>query len=470
MTPADPSLPFCISQLPDELLLEIIGCLKLIRGFKASLADEQDRQAENTKRVQTLHSLTLSCWRLHAVSQSILYDSFIQPAKDPRITSSFLTTIIAKRSLTKYIHYFECLIDLEGFSFNQMRSVPSLWERNVREMKSAEWQPRFHDGSNNLQARFMSLLSIYELRDQFQSDIAVILALCPNLAEVTLLGSHTLAFATLSLRKYNNSGALRNVWIRASPPSGPYLGHRDDFADFFLGPTIPISGRLWLSNIELNNWFAVSFPENRNWYSHELLPNIEEIAIDMCEIAPYYLDQMLFSHSQLKRFVCRWGIRSDRVASHESQEIDLPRLGHALSHHKDTLETLVIDTLESAWMVSMDQNIPAIGSLRPFTALKTLDVSGLVLWGDYAYEEYDSQPIKLGTILPEHLENLIIWTEWEECVEESLFGLPADCSQLLTHLKSIECQWRPTPKPIATILVEEFAAEGVELQLQMQDE
>jgi hypothetical protein len=81
MQPNDDLAVFAIGELPDELLLEIIGYFTPIRGFQAATIDEQARQGENGSRIRSLYSLALTCNHLHTISQPFLYQAFIQPPR-----------------------------------------------------------------------------------------------------------------------------------------------------------------------------------------------------------------------------------------------------------------------------------------------------------------------------------------------------------------------------------------------------
>lgn len=185
---------------------------------------------------------------------------------------------------------------------------------------------------------------------------------------------------------------------------------------------------------------------------------IEEIVVDNCNLNDKAIEILLQVCTSLRRFVCRWSMIRDNILG---VQINLEALRRHLAPLQQSLECLVLDTLESTWQVGLDENIPTIGSLRDFAALKHLDVSGMVLWSD---DDTIEQP-RLATILPPNLETLIINVEWDDYVEAGLVGLSKDCTSQLPNLKSVNCSWRPAPRPIAEALIAEFKDAGVTLEL-----
>jgi hypothetical protein len=142
-------------------------------------------------------------------------------------------------------------------------------------------------------------------------------------------------------------------------------------------------------------------------------------------------------------------------------------LRKALIKFTGCLESLTINTLDSEWQVSDNTDIPALGSLRAFTVLKDLDVSGIVLFGDC--DEPDPASLQLASILPESLERLNVEMEWDTDIEDALHALLPHCSFSLPNLKKIKCTWRPAPRVIAEYLMEAFRDVDVELILSVEE-
>jgi hypothetical protein len=309
------------------------------------------------------------------------------------------------------------------------------------------------------------------LQPQFQAVLATLIALSTNLLDVAINGVDLLVIATLSLRSYKGSG-LRNLWVNGEmTDSIGRMSYDMIIHDTLFTPCIPVSERLWLGGHHMYD-LSVSGIGNHDkiWCACRSPPEVREVVLHMCNFAPSHLDSVLSHHTNLKQFTCRWGLNTGAVAVHHalnfrSHPIDLPALRLSLSKHKSTLESIVLDTLESGWMIPMDQDIPAIGSLRDFIALKLLDVSGLVILGDYGDDSELEQP-RLAHILPESLERLTIRAEWDEDVEEAMYNLRNDCREWLPNLKFIDCSWRPASNTTVETFVQDFAAAGIELWMQ----
>jgi hypothetical protein len=165
--------------------------------------------------------------------------------------------------------------------------------------------------------------------------------------------------------------------------------------------------------------------------------------------------------------------------------IELPDLGAALAKHKDTLEYLELDTLDSDWVFSIDQEIDTIGSLQHFTSLKTLIVSGLVLFNDNestsppetSTSEELEQSAKntdtpLASILPSSLEYLTIRVECDAVLEDNLLTLLQHCQQYRSdfpNLRVIDCTWDASPASCQGTLIQPFAELGIDLRLKLEE-
>ncbi|KAJ4302968.1 hypothetical protein N0V90_001859 [Kalmusia sp. IMI 367209] len=187
---------------------------------------------------------------------------------------------------------------------------------------------------------------------------------------------------------------------------------------------------------------------------------IEEITIDKCNLDDWGIEMLLQHCTLLRRFICRWSMMRKNSGG---VQINLEGLRRHLEPFQYSLECLVLDTLDSTWQVGLDEVIPTIGNLRGFSALKHLDVSGMVLWSD---DDTVEQP-RLASILPPNLQTLVINVEWDDYVEEGLAGLSEDCAFQAPNLRSVNCSWRPAPSPIAEALIAEFKDVGVTLELAM---
>jgi hypothetical protein len=63
-----------LSELPGELILEILQYLTVTRGYLFIPEEEASRREENAQRVAALHGLTLACRRLNSIATPYLYE------------------------------------------------------------------------------------------------------------------------------------------------------------------------------------------------------------------------------------------------------------------------------------------------------------------------------------------------------------------------------------------------------------
>ena len=116
--------------------------------------------------------------------------------------------------------------------------------------------------------------------------------------------------------------------------------------------------------------------------------------------------------------------------------------------------------------IDMESDVPSLGSLRTFHVPKHLDVSDIVLFGDY--ETAAKPAVPLASILPVSLESLKVNIEWDE-IEDVLYAYLPDCASFQPALNSIECPWRPAPKQTGKHLRPSYKEIGVELILAIAD-
>lgn len=477
MNAANESVPCPLAELPDELLLEIISHLALSRGFLPVPELEGARRQGNRRLINDLHCLTLTCQKFNVLATPFLYQAVVQPSTDRFTIYLLIKTIIAKPALAKHIHYIENLAD-----YDSARKWPrdtfkrSDWAVLMRCMNNCEWDPQIQtldfqksifDGRFDLDIKDLGYLFLdslhvdYRLRHHTHVGLAALIALSTDLEDVAVIEPGFTTFATLGLKKYSRPGGLRRLWI-----GGSLRENNAHFETVTGSPTwsIPVSDIIWISCWNSHLTTLCILPRSQS--------HVQELHLESCNWSPSELQEALQPCVSLKHFTCRWktahfdpeAFLSDPIPS---ASIDLPRLASSLEAFHHSLERLVLDTLDSGWIVSMEQDIPPIGSLRQFTRLKHVDVSGLVLWGDV---HSDAAYPALALRLPESLEELIIRTEWDDDVEDSLLDLSRDCPTLLPSLRNVDCSWRPAPSSLAEWLKDEFDAATVELILSVLDE
>ncbi|KAF2731111.1 hypothetical protein EJ04DRAFT_567117 [Polyplosphaeria fusca] len=469
MNAADPTISFGLGELPAELILAILSHLVPTRGLESSSDVEDARRQSNKLFLRTLHALTLTCRRLSTLANPLLYQTFIQPVTDAWRTRSFFNTIKANPNLAAHVQYIENLCSPESYSakIGSRHLGMVSWEDAQAILNRASWPPAVLSRIGGHREWVQSWKSWYteEARQEYTSeqDTMLLIILCRNLVSVALYEPTWSLFA-LQAKEYARPSGLRHLWITS--PGGRYSSMSNIMIrGTALSMALPVSDCVWLHR--LNSPMG----EERAIDTFRPAPQVAEVVLDMCEISPTDIAQMLAACTRLKRFTCRWGITEPdmtHLVQPDPPPIDLPLLRRALFDHHETLERLIVDTLDSGWMVSMSDQIPAIGSLREFESLKYLAVSGLVLWGDdpgIDDDEDEHQPLLLADILPPNLEDLVIRTEWEDDVELSLAALPEECPRSLPKLKLIDCSWRPAPEGVLKELPERFSLHGIQLRL-----
>jgi hypothetical protein len=272
-----------------------------------------------------------------------------------------------------------------------------------------------------------------------------LVALAGNLSEVVVPDS-AMWRSALAHKRYARSNGLRTLWFRKDAPNNLYLSQ--------------YQARPSPSNNPISKMLQRGLDPNA-------LPELEHILLDVEKMHEDTLYEKLMHCGMLKGFTCRWGgyeLRTEWSELPQTPEepdvVDLSMFSRTLSRFKDSLTSLTIDTMEAICQIDMEEDIPAIGSLREFTSLKHFDVSGLVLWGDCEELEFP----RLSGVLPESLETLTIKTEWDDDVEDALYNLCEDAFAV-PRLRTLTCTWGPAPRATAEALISAFRKINVELVL-----
>ncbi|PVI03102.1 hypothetical protein DM02DRAFT_612471 [Periconia macrospinosa] len=442
MLPADPRKPCLLGSLPSEILLTIMDEFVVVRGLMFYPTEELARRKHNRDAVRSLHSLTLTCRKLHGIATPFLYQSFIHPPEDWAILPKFARTLLINPQLRDYVRYVECHVHLISY-----------WDRK-QYMSEGLTIELFHEIIQELDRPDLTRLAPQDMSQFTRAHIfTAVMLLMKNVTHV---------------QSDDSFGAL-NIFV--SPWTHPSL------QKYTVQPE-PDRRKQCEGLTPLCSHTYVALPGRRDeMWTFDDNKVLEEISFHFCNYTPSWLSEVYFprikhqwpdfsqpsdtNRVRLKRFSCRWKRAPGLPELH--QPIDLKWLCYELTAFKDTLEYLLLDTTESGWLVSLDETISTAGSLRHFAALKHLDVSGLVLWSDNP----ETVNAPLVSILPVSLETLIIHVEWDEDVDESLMVLSQDCRSNLPNLKSItvECSGESAPVKHAELLVDLFAMEKVTLTL-----
>lgn len=448
-----------ISELPDELLVAISSQLYVERGFLADKEAEEKRHRENTVVVRSLHALALSCRKFNAVATPLLYQCIIRSPRRCFVPLLF-RTILNNPQLGLHVRY----IEFATFHYTEpeLRLSDSLAKSDYckynERLKEAQWLAPDPESSEELLNNDIDTLSADSARlrvrdllrlNQF-SALSVLLSITENLQDAALPDSHAIVI-TLAFKRFTHPGKLRRLWLRCVPSSSRG----------------PCSLRMMESNAKelrghLAHYLRRMYLREPLWLEFEPPPAMRTISLTVQDTDSGYLDDHLRGCASLERLSWCWEWTDQFIPRHA---VELPALHKSLRQVRKSLTHLTIDTSESAWRVDINRIIPALGSLREFTALTHLDVAGLVLWGD----DDTLEPPPLSSLLPESLETLIINTEWDDDIEDALQQLSVDCAASLPNLKKVDCTWRPAPGFAARYLKDTFHLIGVDLVLDTED-
>jgi len=423
-----------IGELPDELLVNIVGQLRIKRGFLAEEEAERQRCSQNAVIVRSLHALTLSCRKLYAITSPILYQCVIKTQGKLFIPLLF-RTFFNKPSLSRHVRY----IEFATLDENELEPFGKT-DRHEFDERKAKILPPLHEWESTFPLNSLAGRDI----------VAVLTTMMENLQDASLPDEVDILKA---LARVPYPGRLKRLWLITREKSlRPWWGHHLSYLlRIIIADAKDDQGHIshYLSR------FCLPAKECSQLAA---LPAMWEISLVVYDASSSQLEDHLKSYASLERFSCRW----QWTDKDPHNVVDLPALHRSLQHVRRTLTHLTIDTSESAFRVEIESNIPALGSLREFKVLRYLDVAGLVLWGD----DDTAEPAPLSLLLPESLEMLIIKDEWDDDIEFALLQLSADCRAYLPNLRRIQCNWR---KPTADYLTEVFQVVGVDIVLAIED-
>jgi hypothetical protein len=451
MNIVDPALPSPMSGLPEELVEAIVEQLTVRRGPLVDPKQENHRQYENHVITSSLRALTLTCRTFNRIATPILYRCITFRIRPVRRTRLLLRTLLSQQALSQHVEYIEnpprgsvhredvneCFTASERSSF-----VQYLTQATWAATRPALLLSALNDGPR------LDRMHPYMQQGRNMIYAAITLfALAGNLSEVVIPRS-LLWKSVLACKRYLRSNGLRTLWVSKDPPEPLHLSQYD--------------AQTSASSNPISDFLRREVEHDREHPNP--LPELKHISLDVKEMHEDTLSGILGQCSALERFTCRWRgyelITRDPDESEEPDVVDLSMFPRVLRRFKDSLTSLTIDTMESICQIDIDEDIPAIGSLREFTSLQHLDVSGLVLWGDCD----DLELPRLSGVLPESLETLIIKTEWDDDVEDALYNLCEDAFAV-PRLRDLTCNWGSRPRTRAEALITAFKNISVELVL-----
>lgn len=454
-----------IGELPDELLVGIVSHLRVKRGYLADEKAEGQRRYHNAIILHTMYALTLSCRKFNAIATPFLYQCFIQTKAQP-CAQVQLRTLMSKR-LAPHVQY----IEFDTFSCSKAVGYKSPPESDVSKYREqlvaaqglvlppeVKLDMASQDAYTVAVPVGPKLCPVLERLWKLipLNAFAVLLAITDNVQDVAIPDHSIDVLSMVVFKQYKCPGIFRRLWLKG------------DGSRHFHSPVSIYPVRMMCAIRNAQHGYLAEYLQRLLRPTSPYLETgspaaLEELSLDIFDAKAEDLSLHLEKCTLLERFSCRW-----RWTEHPNpwHDVNLPALRAGLQRVQNTLTHLTIDTMESAWRVDLDRTIPALGSLREFKALKHLDVAGLVLWGD---EDISETSLPLSALLPESLETLIIKTEWDDDVEDSLHQLSVDCAVWLPALESIDCTWTPAPAVVADYLIDGFHFMGVKLVLDVGD-
>lgn len=422
-----------LARLPTELLREILLYNHVQRGYCAVAEAEDVRRTSNTKVIGSLHSLALTCRILYEFTTPFLYGSLVGIGGRnnwPRVIR-YLQTIMAKPTLIKHLRYIETEIsEHRGAGPYSQDLIDTFAQMEQHEY----WATPMSKLSKPFDANFR------------HKDLLCVSYLIPLAHNLQSFGLHSWWRDVLCLSPRFNP-RLQELSYCKKGDVATFRAPENSDSDY--------------------NAILMLFHRRRSALSARLWPGITS---DQDETLPVMIDEMTFEGDwriwricefpyvceSIRHFKCRWtGV----------EPLDLYTIRQYLVCAENTLETLELDTLDSEWLYSLKWDIPTFESLREFTVLKYLKITGMALW---SHDESRDQPV-LSSLLPASLETLVIETKWEKYVQDSLLALAEGCPTHLPKLKRIDCSWGPAPMLIGTRLIATFEKLGVTLDLSLVD-
>ncbi|KAF2651141.1 hypothetical protein K491DRAFT_696686 [Lophiostoma macrostomum CBS 122681] len=482
----DDPIPVGILSLPDELLLEIAMWLRPPHGFQPTRSAELARQRESAISTGALYALTLTSHKLYAIMQPILYSSFnetVQEVEELEGSGKATRLVGLIRTLSKnpalglHIQYAKIISNAQDYVL--MSGYDGFVDEVAARLRTRDDEP------GQKAASYLGILGFDSDDSYLESHVfpcihltTLLHCLSPNLTSLSVIPDAQ----NSTLSGLYNKACIQDLDIWTTPCQID-IDMLEILRDLY-SLALVSSSRFVLR--------AANIPDMQTGLGAMLSFRIHDLVFDRCEMAPGPLMSTIRQCDLLKSFTCRWGIpvdsrclRGEPSIEHvDPMPIELPGLNTTLAKHKDTLEHLELDTLESEWVFDMDEEMHTIRSLQHFTSLKTLIVSGLVLFNDNESSTSSSSSetsetsespttVPLSSILPHSLEHLTIRVEYDAIVEGAFLTFLQHLQQYRSDfpsLRTIDCTWDPSPATCQKTLVQPFADVGVDLRLRFEEE
>jgi hypothetical protein len=435
-------LPTSLMDMPDELLLQIIEYLHVIRSdqpqsqaFKVKEM-ERARQCENSVRQKTLHSLCLTSRRLKGMSEPVLYSAFLGSSTWHGFNPirRFYKTIVRRQDLAACVQYVE---------------------------------NRLSDHLGNGLYDDMEFYGAVEMVQEYFSTLASIIRLAENTEHLSVVSLETWEVSLWSQLVYNEMPSpiadhgfpkLQTMCIQIQTED---YGLSDGAAwfqricdDLTKVPTLKSLRASGVVGSDLYHPFTGTFK------------NLDTIEISECILDFEEVEQLTSACENLKHFSCQWAFLNCHVSDQPSD------LFPGLLIHKDRLESLHLDLRESRHHPG-SLAPQSLGSFRNFGALKSIAIcEGTLLATRQSILDFPDQHIsqRIAELLPPNLVVLTLLLQSDHGYNDdfrvdeavALWDLAEDCENLLPNLK--EVQIRSAHVIAGPNLNEQFRKVGVDLR------
>ncbi|KAF2731119.1 hypothetical protein EJ04DRAFT_16429 [Polyplosphaeria fusca] len=434
-----------IGDLPDELLLAIVGHFHTIPGFSHAepYPDTARRHAEENRiRRNALVSLCKTSKRWHGIAKPILYSTFIARSSTPADvarTYHFLDLLATKPDLAKRLKFVQYVPDhLVGEPWNL--DVDAVFGRNkdryrpVFEAILGQAQDSELAGLETLTLTALLLIISLPLKLE-QLAIAVEGGFSGNLWELLFLYEDGTP---------NLFHGLKDLALKDNIPSFNIINPRNRF--------------LSLRRLQLDG--PVCFTDLREQMS-PLFPELKSLHFTDTDMTLPGVVDMVANCGSLEKLHCQWGGHVYHPV------INFTPLIKELAAHRDSLEELVLDTRRMS--ISPNEHLDPLDSLADFAALRYLALETATLLGvpngffwldaDGAWWRDHNSDFGIVDHLPPSLERLDFWNHFPVYDDTLPFRSFAEDCRSITSLQKVELL-NPNPRP-CRLLVDAFAARGV---------
>ena len=435
-------LPTSLMDMPDELLLQIIEYLHVIRSdqpqsqaFKLKEM-ERVRQCENSVRQKTLHALCLTSRRLKGISEPVLYSAFLGSStwRGFNPIRSFCRTILKHQGLAACVQYVE---------------------------------NRLSDHLGNGLYDDMEFYGAVEMVQEYFSKLASIIRLAENIEHVSVVSLETWEVSLWSQLVCNETPSpiadhgfpkLQTMCFQIQTED---YGLSDGAAWFqricdnlTKVPTLKLLRASGVVGSDMYHPFTGTFK------------NLDTIEISECILDFEEVEQLTSACENLKHFSCQWAFLNCHVSDQPSD------LFPGLLLHKNSLESLHLDLRESRHHPGSLAS-QSLGSFQDFGSLKSIAIcEGTLLAARHSILDFPDQRLsqRIAELLPSNLEFLTLLLQSDHGYNDdfrvdeavALWDLAEDCESMLPNLK--EVQIKSVHVIAGPNLTEQFRKVGIDLR------